>query len=237
MQLSPSCGDLFLEHLAEPEILERQRTQARNQVMHRGIQPRRGVADQLRGFARLLVLAAEAMHQGQRQAANRGDALSGLVVQFARDVPAFFLDAILHRQCEFAALLEADVCFERFATRAEVVFDRLRHLVERACDRGRFGIREYRQARVVGAALHRIQALLDQLERPRRAPHEPEHEQVAEHDDHNAEFEHAHGVVPAIEDGARGIGFDDQVASREAKFAADWRGARPPAHARVATGS
>ena len=178
----PPLGDALGRRVGELEVVQRERTQAWNQLVHRRVELGGGVGDQLRGLLRGRIGIGLAARERQREAADRCQALSHFVVQLARDVRALVLDARLHDVGELAALLEPQPRIGGLGARIEVVLDRGRHAVERERDLAGLGAGERRQARVERAALDVLEAALDRAERLRRAAHEPEHQHVAEND-------------------------------------------------------
>ena len=84
-----------LERRGQPERVERQRREPRNEAVHRVVEARRLVGDQPRRLASRRVACARLRGDGEREAADRGDRLAELIVQLVRDQAPFLLDALV----------------------------------------------------------------------------------------------------------------------------------------------
>ena len=124
-----------------PSASKRQRRKARNQAVHGVVQTRRLVGDQPGRLAGRRIARASLRRDREREAADGGHRLAEFIVQLVRDQPPFLFDALVGERGHFAALLEPRLRVARLTLRQHLVFDRLRHAVERVADDLRLGTR------------------------------------------------------------------------------------------------
>ena len=208
--MSAPLGHQIVQRVFQPEIVERQRTQPRNDAVHHVVQVIRRVDDELRRFGAARIGLSVAPHDRQSHALDGGHGLPHFVVQFARDVAPFLFDAALDELRQFAVFLQIAARFHRFLPCTQVVLNRLRHAVEGLRHRSGFTAGQGFEAGVIVAGAHLLQATHDAVERPRRASDQPEHQRVAQHQRDRAGDQQVKRFVPAVEDGARCVGLDHQ---------------------------
>src|SRR5690606_9882578 len=119
-------ADEVLEGLAEPERVERERLEPRNQAVHRVVETRRLVRDQPRGLDALRRRFGPGRDR-ERETADGRHRLAELVVQLVRDQTPLLLDALLDQPAELAPFLEPRLRLARLALGGDFVLDSLRH--------------------------------------------------------------------------------------------------------------
>src|SRR5690606_415429 len=196
--------DQATQRFREPERVERDRSEARNEAVHRIVQARGFLRDHVRSFARRLrvLLAPE---YRDRERADRRDRLCELIVQLTRDRAAFLVQTLLDELRQLAPFCEPRFGIARLELGLPLALDRGGHAVEGGADEGSFGSREGRQTIGELAVLDTLETRSDDGQWRERTAHQPEHEHVQERERDTADPEQLHEVVPSVEDSARSI--------------------------------
>src|SRR6266403_5083125 len=131
-----------LQRFGQPQRVERQWRETRNQPVHGVVEPGRLLRDEARGLTHGGLAALRC--DGRRETAYGGHRLAEFIMQLVRDQAPLLLDPLLDEQRELAALLEAGAGLARLALRLHLVLHRLRHAVEGRPDRVRLRSRQAR---------------------------------------------------------------------------------------------